>query len=195
MYQWIRAYWFCGHRRESIITTFARVVVVKNFSGRFAMDIPYDFLLEKDAVTFLWPICIDEIEMDHVYVRYLDLIESYLFPLHFGLSKQDIQDYLSVADSMDFLHFLRFKSYVSTKTDFVRYFEYLYKNANLIECYRLNFQNLGNLCIEELRTRLYNVWDNLGKNDFSEFPEGLRVEKGVWNLDSHTFCIKEVISI
>lgn len=153
------------------------------------MVVDRDFLEKKDSVVIYWPVCFNELDKECVCTRYFDLIESFLFPLQYGLTVRDIEDYLQISDEMDFITFLRFKSFVTTKDDIQEYFKSLFPGQEVISCYQLEFFNVENLSLENLRELIEKTWDNIDEFSFDALSPNAFVKKGIFDCRSHTFHV------
>lgn len=110
-------------------------------------------LEKKDKVRFYWPISNSDITMDEeeLSIRTLDVIESYVYPLEYGLTKSDIADYLDNYSNMSFLTFLRYKCYISVDEDFLELMRQLYPTQKEVQCFSITIDNLNDSNIESLR--------------------------------------------
>ena len=151
------------------------------------MKIEHDFLKLKNSVTVFWLLDFSGIDRDYICVRYFDLIESYLFPLQFPLEKNDIADYILMMEKMNFIDFLKYKSYVSTESDFINFFDEIMQHSRSKECYRISFCNLAENDISVLRSLIKYTWQIVDTEKFSLLPANVSIKRGLWDCKNRSF--------
>lgn len=120
-------------------------------------------------------------------VELLDICESYLEPLKYGISKMDIVDYIENYNSTTLYEFLHYKHFLSTKDDFIDVcFRYHGgTNKDIAECIRISFENVDYSQVEMFFAN--NPIGTLKKLSYENSTE-CKIDMGVINKRGEFMC-------
>lgn len=147
------------------------------------------FFATKHCLSFYWPRTFEGLDQETVEVEYLDIIESYLWPLQFGMRREDFIDFYSQNTFSDIRDFLRYKRYVSTKEDLDNFFCSMYPDKKDVLCYEIEIKHIGDVDILAFRNLLIRIYDCLDKGEIMNC-ENVTIKYGKFDIESN--CFREV---
>lgn len=152
------------------------------------MDSKYcdEIFNDKDGVEYYIPKQFTDPSLKEMFVvELLDCIESYLYPLRFGVHKEDIKEYVQLTEESNLLDFLRYKRYVSTSEDIVELLAKYAVGCSVFDCFKVLIENTSQYSIETIRDIVASTIHEMDES--KSLNESVSVEEGEYVCNSNNF--------